>query len=121
MFEWKRRLLQPLEFDERLPIAQHRLQFVVLRAGEIALRLHHEVVCGHADFELALLRLEGPLRQLARCLSGLHPLDVASHVVAALVTSVAICSSICFNCASTWFCCTRARATFASCGLVPIG
>ena len=42
-------------------------------------------------------------------------------VTAALVTSVAICSSICFSCACTCVNCTRARATLASCELVPSG
>ena len=40
MFEvLQRRLLQPIEFDERLPIVENRLQLVVLRRRELVLRV----------------------------------------------------------------------------------
>ena len=73
----QRRLLQALELDERLAVVQDRLQLVVLRGRQIALRLDDEVVGRHADLELALLGLELLLRQLARRLRRLHALDVA--------------------------------------------
>ena len=43
--------------------------------GQVALRLHHFEVRGHADFELALRRLQPLLRQLARDGRGLHRLE----------------------------------------------
>ena len=75
-----RGLLEPFQLDHRTPIRQNRRQFVVLRGGEIALRLHDEVVGGHADFELALLGFHLLLRELARRLRGLHALDVVLHL-----------------------------------------
>ena len=35
----QRCLLEAFEFDQRLPVSQHRRQFVVLRRREVALRL----------------------------------------------------------------------------------
>src|SRR5437016_2410221 len=51
----KRRLLLPLELDERFAVVENRAQFAVPRVRQIALRLHDEVVRRHADLELALL------------------------------------------------------------------
>src|SRR5262249_58241408 len=47
----QRRLLQVLELDERFAVVEDRLQLVVLRRREIALRLNHVVVGRHADLE----------------------------------------------------------------------
>ena len=68
----ERRLLQPLELDERLPVVQHRAKLAVARLVHVPLRLHDEVVRGHADLELALLGLEPALRQILGHLRRLH-------------------------------------------------
>src|SRR5438034_3882331 len=62
----QRRLLQAFELDERFAIVQNLPQLRVARVGQIALRLHDEVVRRHADFELALLGFEFLLGKLAR-------------------------------------------------------
>src|SRR5689334_23282327 len=76
----QRRLLQPLELDERLAVAKHRLQPVVVRRRQIALRLDDEIVRRHADLELAALGVELLRRELARRLRRLHERRVALHL-----------------------------------------
>src|SRR5437899_6655030 len=54
----KRRLLKPLELDERLAIVPDVPQLGVLRGRQVALRQHDVVVGRHPNLELALFGLE---------------------------------------------------------------
>src|SRR5438270_33607 len=62
----QRRLLKPLELDERLAIVPDVPKLGVLRGCQVALRQHDVVVRGHANLELALFGLELLLRELPR-------------------------------------------------------
>jgi hypothetical protein len=63
--------LSPLEIDDRATIVQVLAELAVARIGQIALRLDHFEVGGHADVELALRRLGALDRQLTRRGRGL--------------------------------------------------
>ena len=73
-------LLHALELDDRLAIGEDRLQLVVLRGRQIALRQHDLIVRRHADAELAVLGVELLLRQIARGLRRLHALGRVLHL-----------------------------------------
>ena len=65
-----------LEPDHRELILQARLQLVVARDREIALRLDDEEARRHPDFEALLLRVEALFGELASELRGLDALTV---------------------------------------------
>src|SRR5688572_28219343 len=73
----ERGFLHTFEVDERLAIVEQRTKLGILRVGQIAQCLDDEEVRRHPDFELARLRLEAPLRQLAGRCRGLESFQVA--------------------------------------------
>ena len=89
----RRNLLDALEVHLCTPVVEQRAKFRVLRVAQIALRLYDEEVRREADVESALLGVETLLGEIARRLCRLQTLAVGSTSSAALVTSVAICSS----------------------------
>ena len=74
------RLLHGLQVDDGTVEVQDVLQLHVPRLREIALGLEHEEARGRARLELALLRLEPPLGELARRSRALHALLVRLHL-----------------------------------------
>ncbi len=98
-----------------------RAQLDVLRVGQVALRLHDEEVGGEADLELALFGLEPPFGEGARGARRLDAPQVACTCSAALVTSVATCSSSARRRVDCCVRCTRVRAYWPSALVPPIG
>ena len=117
-----RGFLHALEVHQRTAIVEQGAQLGVLRVAQIALRLHDEEVGRQADLEPALFGLEPVLGKLA-CRSGrLDPLaGCVCTCSAALVTSVAICSSSCAELRLRLIALRRARARRRVGGAVPSG
>jgi hypothetical protein len=113
--------LNALEVHQRALVIELLAQLAVARLVQVALRLHHLVVGGHADVELALDGVEALLREFARAVEARIASKELRTASAADVTSVAICSSVVLSVASV--CCRirRCRARLAFAALAPSG
>ena len=63
-----------------LDVIDERLQLVVARLVQVALRLEHEEARGHAGLELLLLGFEAPFGQDPRRAGGFDALGVGLHL-----------------------------------------
>src|SRR5688572_25211772 len=76
----ERCLLHCFEVDDRALVVEDRPDLVVARLREVALCLEHEEAGGRAGGELALLRLEPPLGELARDGGRFDPALIRQHL-----------------------------------------